>query len=295
MGINRVPVGPHGLAHLEGDVANLHRVGADDAELHREADRRSEIEPVDAHPRLRERTVRHGLLDPSLDALAGGDVLRHDHDLRERLVRKLRVETEPEARRALADIGGVGEDIGIVAQKLLGLLRRLGGDADGRALRQPHLEEEFGTLGEGEELLLHAPEGDDRTGEYRQGRDDGEASPVHAGLHDPAERPIEPGVVDRVRVGMRMRPSFFGRSFTPRYGVKITATNHDATRAIATTQKIPPAYSPTVELAKPTGRKPAAVTSVPVSMGKPWRSTRRLRPACGPNPARLSLPSFRRQ
>jgi len=49
--------------------------------------------------------------------------------------------------------------------------------------------------------------------------------------------------------------------------VKITATNHDATSAIATTQKMPPAYSPTPELAKPIGRKPTAVTSVPVSIG----------------------------
>jgi hypothetical protein len=37
---------------------------------------------------------------------------------------------------------------------------------------------------------------------------------------------------------------------------------------MATTQKMPPAYSPTDELAKPMGRKPAAVTSVPVSIGK---------------------------
>ena len=50
--------------------------------------------------------------------------------------------------------------------------------------------------------------------------------------------------------------------------MNITATNHDATSAIATTQKMPPAYSPTDELAKPIGRKPAAVTSVPVSIGK---------------------------
>ena len=50
--------------------------------------------------------------------------------------------------------------------------------------------------------------------------------------------------------------------------MKITATNQDATSAMATIQKMPPAYSPTAELAKPTGRKPAAVTSVPVNIGK---------------------------
>ncbi len=46
-----------------------------------------------------------------------------------------------------------------------------------------------------------------------------------------------------------------------------TATNQEATSARPTTQKMPPAYSPVLELAKPTGRKPAAVTSVPVSIG----------------------------
>src|SRR5260370_1794207 len=59
-----------------------------------------------------------------------------------------------------------------------------------------------------------------------------------------------------------------GGSLTQIRGVKVTATNHDATSAIATIQKMPPAYSPTAELAKPIGRKPAAVTSVPVSIGK---------------------------
>ncbi len=46
-----------------------------------------------------------------------------------------------------------------------------------------------------------------------------------------------------------------------------TATNQDATSAMPTTQKMPPAYSPVAELASPIGMKPAAVTSVPVSMG----------------------------
>ena len=50
--------------------------------------------------------------------------------------------------------------------------------------------------------------------------------------------------------------------------MKITATNQETTSAIATTQKMPPAYSATAEAAKPTGMKPAAVTSVPVSIGK---------------------------
>ena len=46
-----------------------------------------------------------------------------------------------------------------------------------------------------------------------------------------------------------------------------TATIQDAIRARPTIQKIPPAYSPALDLAKPTGRNPAAVTKVPVSIG----------------------------
>ena len=47
----------HDVAHLLGDGAHLHRIGADHAELHREADRRSELEAVDARARLGQRAV----------------------------------------------------------------------------------------------------------------------------------------------------------------------------------------------------------------------------------------------
>src|ERR1700733_2844226 len=50
-------------------------------------------------------------------------------------------------------------------------------------------------------------------------------------------------------------------------GVNSTATNQDATSATPPPQKMPPAYSPVAELARPIGMKPAAVTSVPVSIG----------------------------
>ena len=46
-----------------------------------------------------------------------------------------------------------------------------------------------------------------------------------------------------------------------------TATNQEATSAMPTTQKMPLVYSPVAELARPIGMKPAAVTSVPVSIG----------------------------
>ena len=46
------------------------------------------------------------------------------------------------------------------------------------------------------------------------------------------------------------------------------ATSQEAIMAMPTIQKIPPAYSPATDFAKPTGMKPATVTSVPVSIGK---------------------------
>src|SRR5438132_2901437 len=58
-----------------------------------------------------------------------------------------------------------------------------------------------------------------------------------------------------------------GRSFTPKYGVKITATTHEVSRAMQTTQKRFLQYSPALDAAKPTGISPMIVTSVPASMG----------------------------
>ena len=83
MRIDHSIVGAHHVAHLVGDVADLVGIGTDDAELHREADRRPKIETIDAHPRLRQRAVGDGLFDPRLDPLARLDVLRDDHDLGE--------------------------------------------------------------------------------------------------------------------------------------------------------------------------------------------------------------------
>src|SRR5262245_29511071 len=56
------------------------------------------------------------------------------------------------------------------------------------------------------------------------------------------------------------------RRATPKTGAKITATNQDTTSAIATTAKSENVYSPAELAAKPTGTKPAIVTSVPASM-----------------------------
>ena len=56
-------------------------------------------------------------------------------------------------------------------------------------------------------------------------------------------------------------------SFQPRYGTKYTDTTHEMISAAEVTAKIAKVYSPVTLLAMPMGRKPAAVMSVPVSMG----------------------------
>src|SRR5271154_6860215 len=62
--------------------------------------------------------------------------------------------------------------------------------------------------------------------------------------------------------------SGFLSSHTPSSGANSTATNQETNSAIVTTAKIEKVYSPAALCAKPIGTKPAAVTKVPVSMGK---------------------------
>ena len=54
---------------------------------------------------------------------------------------------------------------------------------------------------------------------------------------------------------------------SPSHGMNNTATTHDTSKAITTTWNSERVYSPTLEAAVAIGRKPAAVTSVPVSIG----------------------------
>ena len=60
----------------------------------------------------------------------------------------------------------------------------------------------------------------------------------------------------------------FGRIQVPMIGENSTATIHDADSEISTTMNSEKQYSPALEAAKPTGMKPAIITSVPVSIGK---------------------------
>ena len=112
----------------------------------------------------------------------------HDDDLGEVRVRQHRIEPEPEARRALADIGRVGHDVGIAGEQALGLLGRRVGDADGGAFRQPHLEEQLGAGRGREELLLDEAEAGDRRDEHQHGRGDDGLAPAQAQLDHAAQR-----------------------------------------------------------------------------------------------------------
>ena len=150
------------VAHLVGDVTHGVGVRADDAELDGKAYRRPEIEPVDTDARFGQRPIIRGLLDTRLDSFARLDILGDDHDLGESLVRQLRAQPEPEARRALADIRRVGRDVLVVLQQRFRLFHGFFRDVERRAFRQTQLQEQFGPFGQREELLLHVTETDDR-------------------------------------------------------------------------------------------------------------------------------------
>ena len=55
---------------------------------------------------------------------------------------------------------------------------------------------------------------------------------------------------------------------SPITGAKMTATNQEATSATAMTANSEKEYCPVLLSAKPIGRKPKMVISVPVSIGK---------------------------
>ena len=115
------------------------------------------------------------------------------------------------------DIGRVGHDVGIAGEQALGLLGGRIGDADRGAFRQPHLEEQLGARRGREELLLHEAEAGDRRDEHQHGRGDDRLAPAQAEFDHAAQRAIDAGVVDRVRIVVRApRLAKSGSSFKPR-------------------------------------------------------------------------------
>ena len=204
------------IAHAIGDVAHLLRVLPHDAELHREADRRPEIETIDAHPRLGQRALGDGGLDFLLDPLAGGQVLGDDDDLGIGLVRQLRIEAQPEARRALADIGGEGRDVPIAIDDLLGLFHRLQRGSDRRALGHADLEKQLRPLRNRKELLRHG--GDEGgAGRHHQAEDgsDHQALVIDRPRDHPPQRAIGAGFINGVRIGFLFALGRIGQKHEP--------------------------------------------------------------------------------
>ena len=109
---------PDHVAHPVGDVAHDPGIRPDHAELDREADRRTEVEAIDPHAGFGQCAVVDRLLQPRLDPLARLDILGDDDDFGKGFIRQLRVEPEPEPRRTLPDIGGIGRNIAVVLQQL---------------------------------------------------------------------------------------------------------------------------------------------------------------------------------
>ena len=159
--VARVRVGAHGGPHLVGHGAHAVAVRTDHAELHREADRRSEVQPVDAQARLGDHVLGDKPFEPRLQPLARLRALGHHHDEREALVRQHGVQGQEESRRAFADIGRVVLEIGVALDERFRLLCGGFGDADGRSLRHADLDEELRPRRGREELLLHLREGGD--------------------------------------------------------------------------------------------------------------------------------------
>ena len=87
-----------------------------------------------------------------------------------------------------------------------------------------------------------------------------------APLNDAGQRPIDAGVIDVGPVpGMGFE---VWQQLNAEIGREHHSDHPETRSEIETTQKMPLVYSPVEDCAMPTGKNPAAVTSVPVSMGK---------------------------
>ena len=98
-------------------VAHLGEVRAADAILHGPADRRPELEGIDARRRRSGTRLASIAFELRLQPLPGRDVLGDDHRLAEEVVRELRVQRQVEADGAAPDIGAPALDVGIVLQE----------------------------------------------------------------------------------------------------------------------------------------------------------------------------------
>ena len=249
-------------ASFSGDLAHLGDVGPADAILHGQPtggpSSSGETRETDAWEFLGQ-----DLFQLHVQALARRDVLCDDHRLAEEVVRQLHVERQVEADRAAPDIGAPARDIRIVLQRGVEALRDGLAGIDRRVLRQAEVDQQLRPVGRREELP--------RDQRQRQERATNSANVSAIVSHlarmatgEEASIPSERPVPARLRL-----PSLAaGRMATPSSGAKITATNQDTTSAMLTTANSENVYSPAELAAKPTGTKPAMVTSVPASMAK---------------------------
>ena len=128
-----------------------------DAELHRKPDRRPILETGD--PGAHRWILRAQQLAPARhQLLAILDALGRDHELREVGRRQLLIERQIEARRAGADEIDEVVDFGTLVERCLEALRLAQGRGEGRAFRQPQIDQQLRTIRARKELLWHQTE-----------------------------------------------------------------------------------------------------------------------------------------
>jgi hypothetical protein len=69
------------------------------------------------------KILSQNLFELGMEPFARLDVLRHDHDLGEEVVRQLHIERQVEANGALSDIGAPAADVGIALKHLVEAFR----------------------------------------------------------------------------------------------------------------------------------------------------------------------------
>ena len=192
-------VGAHGGPHLVSHGPHAVAVRTEHAELHREAHRRTEVQPVDPEARLGDDVVGNQPFEAGLEPLARLRPLGHHDDEREVLVRQHGIERQEESRRAFADIGRVVLEVRVALDERFRLLCRRFGDTNGGAFRQADLDEELRPRRRREELLLNLRErGDSRAESPKRQRDDHPAV-AHRPADDAAQGAIEARLVEIVR------------------------------------------------------------------------------------------------
>src|SRR5215831_10073986 len=95
----------------------------------------------------------------------------------------------------------------IALEQGFGLLDRLQGCTECRALREAELEEQFGPLRQWKELLLYVAKAHNRKHKDAGSRQHHHQAPLDAPFDHPAQCAISPGLVDRVRIVFRTAPS----------------------------------------------------------------------------------------